>query len=218
MGIYLELFFNNIQNFLEGAFPIAKEILGEARWLELVREFVHLHPSESPYFLQISQEFLTFLADREHEDLPDFLLELCHYEWVELSLDVAEDVEVPTHDPNGELLGRLVLNPYMRALTYGYVVQEIGLGNQPESQPAQPTYLIVYRNEALKVKFVASNPVTHRLLELLDSQSGAEALGTIGKELAESGREVDAASLERQGRAILASLRDQGIVLGERVE
>ena len=52
-----------------------------------MRKFVHRHPSESPYFLEISQEFLTFLSEQVHRvtsSLPEFLLELAHYEWVEL--------------------------------------------------------------------------------------------------------------------------------------
>ena len=61
MKIYAELFYNNIKSFLDSAFPIAKQIVGEAGWHNLAREFLHLHGSESPYFLQISEEFLTFL-------------------------------------------------------------------------------------------------------------------------------------------------------------
>ena len=65
MSIYLSLFYNNIENFLASAFPVAKRVLGEKPWHELVREFVHRHPSTSPYFLEISQEFLSFLGDRK---------------------------------------------------------------------------------------------------------------------------------------------------------
>ena len=82
MKIYVDLFFNNIKSFLDSAFPVAAEVVGAARWREIVRDFVHHHPSESPFFLQISEEFLTFLHGQNYADLPGFLLELCHYEWV----------------------------------------------------------------------------------------------------------------------------------------
>ena len=217
MKIYIDLFYNNIKSFLDSAFPIAKQVLGEARWRGLAREFVHRHPSESPYFLQISEEFLTFLYNRGLEDLPPFLLELCHYEWVELSLDVALD-ETPTdsYDPDGDLLGELLVSPLVRPLVYAFAVHQIGVDNQPETPPASPTYLLVYRNAAEKVRFVESNPVTHRLLELLASKSARAALQQIGEELAQAGRQVSEADMLNQGRQTLTHLKDVGIILGSK--
>ena len=217
MKIYVDLFYNNIKSFLDSAFPIAKEILGDDRWRALAREFVHRHPSESPYFLQISEEFLTFLHDRGLDDLPPFLLELCHYEWVELSLDVAVDDAVAEDcDADGDLLEELVVSPLYRALGYAYPVHQIGVDNQPQTPPAVPTFLVVYRNEALKVRFIESNPLTHRLLELLPSMSAREALLQIRTELAAAGREVSEAEMLNQGRQTLTHLRDVGIILGNK--
>ena len=54
MKIYQDLFYNNIENFLATSFPVAKQVLGHERWHALAREFLHTHPSESPYFLEIS--------------------------------------------------------------------------------------------------------------------------------------------------------------------
>ena len=222
MKIYTDLFFNNIQNFLETTFPISKQIVGEARWLELAREFIHLHPSQSPYFLQISEEFLTFLYNRGLQGLPQFLLELCHYEWVELSLDVAADVAIEAHDAEGDLLGDVVLNPYVRTLAYEYPVHHIGPNHQPEpitestTDAPSPTYLVVYRNTAEKVRFIESNPVTHRLLDLVQTQSGAQALENICEELSVGGRQVDKTKVIAQGLQTLTHLAEQGIVMGVR--
>ena len=58
MRIYLELFYKNIENFLATGFPVAKQVLGESAWHPLVRSFVHRHGSESPYFLEITQELI----------------------------------------------------------------------------------------------------------------------------------------------------------------
>jgi hypothetical protein len=113
MQIYVDLFYNNIESFLASAFPVAKQVLAGERWPALVRQFIHEHGSESPYFLEISQEFLTFLAERKPIGLPPFMLELCHYEWVELALGVAED-EIPEEgvDPGGDLLAGIpVVSP-----------------------------------------------------------------------------------------------------------
>ena len=221
MQIYLDLFFNNIQNFLASAFPVSKSLLGDTAWLALVREFVHLHPSESPYFLQISEEFLTFLDHRGLVDLPPFMLELCHYEWVELCLDVASDdviAQLPTYATEGDLTQRLVLNPHSRALVYQYPVHEIGPDHIPESAPQIPTYLVVYRTRSLAVRFLVSNPVTHRLLELLATMPATAAYDTIHEELVAAGRAVDVANVRDQGASIVRSLVRKGIILGEQVE
>jgi len=221
MKIYADLFFNNIKSFLDSAFPVAAEVVGVARWRQIVRDFVHLHPSESPFFLQISEEFLTFLHHKKYADLPGFLLELCHYEWVELSLDVATEPEQPPHlvakdsaDPD-YLMGRLAASQLVRALVYEYPVHEIGRSNQPSAPPPSPTYLLVYRNNDNEVRFLQSNPVTHRLLELLAEEDAASALQIIHSELTAAGRSIRADKFMDQGRQTLAHLCDLGIIQGE---
>ena len=216
MQIYVDLFFRNVESFLSSAFPVCSNILGD-QWRPLVREFFHRHPSESPYFLQISEEFMTFLSQRGLHGLPPFLLELAHYEWVELYLDVA-DAQVPPHDPQGELTGWLVVTPFVRTLAYEFPVHHIGVGHQPRDKPEAPTYLIVYRNADLKVRFIESNPLTHRLLTLLESYASADALRMICDELVVSGRVVTEEQVEQQGRHILSRLHEQGIILGARIE
>ena len=215
MQIYLDLFYNNIESFLASTFPVARQILLEqGTWPALVREFVHRHGSESPYFLEISQEFLTFLGDRDRADLPDYLLELCHYEWVELSLDVAaEEFDVADADGSADALGSYQVSPLMRALVYDYPVHQIGEAFQPSERPAAPTFLIVYRNADLKVRFMESNPVTHRLVALLRDQTAQAALAQIGVELAEGGREIALEKVEAQGLQTLTHLESLGIIM-----
>lgn len=217
MKIYSDLFFNNIMSFLDSAYPIARQIVGEDAWRVLAREFFHRHPSESPYFLQISEEFLTFLHGRGLHDLPGFLLELCHYEWVELSLDVANDAtDLVPYDSQRALTGEIVCSPLTRSLVYTFPVHQIGVSHQPKTQPEQATYLLVYRNAGLQVRFMESNPVTHRLLELLHLMSVEETLQALRCELNEAGRDISEAQMRTQGMQILSHLRDLGIVLGAR--
>ncbi len=215
MKIYLELFYNNIEGFLASGFPIAKKVLGEERWHRLVRQFVHLHPSESPYFLVISQEFLTFLSERvaDQDPLPEFLLELAHYEWVELALGVSEQ-EVPEvgFDPAADLLdGPLLLSPLIWCLAYRWPVHQIGPDSIPTSPPEEPTHLIVYRRRDDRVAFMEVNAVTTRLVQLLESGETAEtALALIADELPGSNSKV----VYEQGIATLSRLREAEIVLG----
>jgi hypothetical protein len=220
MKIYQDLFYNNIENFLASGFPIAKKVLGDDRWHALAREFVHRHPSESPYFLEISQEFLTFLSDRARSDragsdLPPFLLELCHYEWVELALSVSE-VEIPTDgfDPGGDLLDNEVLvSPLMWCLAYEWPVHEIGPGHTPVIQPEETSELIVYRQRDDQVSFMVVNPVTLKLVSgLSDGMTGRSVLDELAEELPG----VDSKVVYEQGIATLERLREAEIILGSK--
>ena len=178
MAIYRDLFFNNVLNFLSNNFPIAQSLFDEQRWRAIVRDYFHRHAAESPYFLEIPQEFLTWLGEEpspEGEVLPPFFLELCHYEWVELALDVSLD-ELPGAPPDGDagLPEQLTVSPLAWPLTYRYPVHEIGPRFQPEQPPAAPTFLVVYRDRDDKVRFMGSNVATHRLIELTAGGASVE--------------------------------------------
>jgi len=214
MKIYVELFYNNIENFLASGFPIARKILlAQGAWHDLVRDFVHHHASSSPYFLEISQEFLSFLGDLDDAQLPDFLLELCHYEWVELALSVSEiDLGELDVDPEADLLdGPIVISPLIWKLAYRYPVHLIGEKFQPEQPSDEPTYLIVNRCRDDRVSFLAANALTMRLLDILAEQPMLDAaLAELAAELPDLDTEV----VHNKGIETLKQLRDAEIVLG----
>lgn len=139
----------------------------------MVRDFVSHHQSHTPYFLEISQEFLQYLQEEReaHSDDPAFMLELAHYEWVELALDVstAEIPEAPAQA--GDLLSSVIaLSPLAWQLSYQYPVHRIGPEYIPDKRPEEATFLVVYRNRDNEVKFLEINTVTARLLQLIDEQ------------------------------------------------
>lgn len=243
MRVYRELVYNNIEGFLAGAFPIAKKLLhlprvggvspndstgddasgdDSSRWHALARQFVHQHASSSPYFLEVSQEFLEFLGHFEQGELPPFLLELCHYEWVELALRVDErDIpstqqragELLPISPDGDLLTQCpVVSPLAKSLAYSYAVHRIQGDVSISSVAPAPTYLVVYRDPQDQVRFLESNAITAMLLELLDgTRSGADALREVAAQMAAP--ELEGKVLD-QGAQTLSRLRDRSIVLG----
>ena len=77
LGIYRNLFFNNVEGFLGNTFPILKSLYDEGAWLELARSFYSKHHCQSPYFLEISREFLDYLqSEHQMRDTdPPFLFE-----------------------------------------------------------------------------------------------------------------------------------------------
>ena len=210
MAVYQELVSNNLQGFVDSAFPVCRAILGEARWQRLGRRFRRDWPLQTPWFREIPREFVRFLADTPGLRLPRWLPELAHYEWVELAADIA-DAPIPPHDPAGDLRhGTVVLNPVLFNLAYAWPVHRIG----PDWRPRRPTatHLLVHRDADDVVRFSETNPVTARLLALLAAspQSGQAAARQIAAEL----QHADPERLVDFGVELLADLRRQGIVLG----
>ena len=217
MRTYVRLFHRNIASFLDNGFPVAKSVLGADRWRGLVQGFFDRHASETPYFLDIGQEFMAFLDEDTSLDVPDWLVELCHFEWVKRSLRNAGP-EIPGSgiDRNGDLLsGQVVVSPLARPLCYRYRVHEIGPERIPEGAPGAPTWLIACRRRNDRVHFVASNALTHRLLEVVAAGgSGNEALASLAAEFPR----VDPGRLQREGAETLGRLRDAEVLLGVRVQ
>lgn len=218
MRIYRELFYNNIEGFLASAFPVAKALLAGERWQGLVRDFISRHPSQSPYFLEISQEFLAFLGGPPTPaGLPPFLLELCHYEWVELFLSVAEDeLPEPGIDPAGDLLsGVPVVSPLLWKLAYRYPVHRIGPSHQPAEPGPEPTLLLVNRRRDDAVRFMEVNGLTWSLLDALDgTATGRAALARLAAETPE----LEPAVVQQHGLATMERLRKADVILGIKQE
>ena len=217
MSIYRELLYNNIEGFIASGFPILREIYSDENWHKMVRDFFANHQSQSPYFLEISQEFIAYLQNERQldKDDPAGLVELAHYEWVELALHVSdENINMENIDANGDLLTqRPAFSPLAWPLVYQYPVHTMGPGNLPEEAPEQPSYLVVYRNRKDKVNFLEINPVTARLIGLLQenaSYSGFDAIEHIAKEMNHPNPDV----VKQGGLAALQELQQYGIILG----
>jgi len=217
MAIYRELLFNNIEGFIASGFPVIRKIYSDENWHKMIRDFFSRHKSHSPYFLEISQEFIDYLQNEripQSED-PAGLIELAHYEWVELALHVSDEIiSMDNIDANGDLLsGRPVFSPLAWPLEYQFPVHTMGPDNLPEAAPEQPTYLVVYRNRNDKVNFLEINPVTARLISLLqdnDSYTGLDAIVHITNEMNHPKPEV----VKQGGLAALEELQQYGIILG----
>lgn len=217
MNIYRELLYNNIEDFIASGFPVLREIYNDKNWHKMVRDFFANHQSTTPYFLEISQEFIKYLQEERQDDKDDpaGLVELAHYEWVELALHVSdESINMENIDANGDLLTRRpVFSPLAWSLVYQFPVHNMGPDNLPEQAPEQPSYLMVYRNRNDKVNFLEINPVTARLINLLEeneSYTGLEAIQHISAEMNHPNPEV----VKQGGLSALQELQQYGIILG----
>ncbi|MEM9386955.1 MAG: putative DNA-binding domain-containing protein [Pseudomonadota bacterium] len=221
--VYRDLLFNNITGLIGSTFPVIRTLYrakpdGEAAWRHLTRAYFSRHIARTALFPRVPEEFLRYLQE-SHEptaDDPPFLLELAHYEWVELALSIdPAEIDETAADPNGDLLdGHPVLSPVAWPLAYQYPVHRISPKFQPDAPSAQPTFLVVYRDRADKVGFMEINPVTAQLLEQLRAapgeRTGRALLIAIAQQLGHPEPQV----VVQGGADILKTLRARDIILG----
>ncbi|WP_462158028.1 HvfC family RiPP maturation protein [Pseudoalteromonas sp. GB56] len=213
MGIYRDLFFNNVNSFLESGFPVLRSIYQDDKWLALVRQFFARHQSHSPYFVDISKEFVTFLAN-EYELLdtdPPFLIELAHYEWIELMVATGKVTRAykPIFDVGIE---PLYLSECAQVVCYHYPVQTISVEHQPQQPDEVPSYICVYRDGDDEVQFLALNAMTALLLDSIGQQDGV-VFADLCVDVQQQAPQFALTQIEQGARQILGELVQRRIVL-----
>lgn len=188
MTIYRELFYNNVEGFIANGFPVLRQITADEDWHRMVRDFMVKHRCKTPLFHEISREFMAYLDnERDLKNDPIFIKELAHYEWVELALSVLDaDVKQPItiNDDQDILALQLKISPLAWSLAYQFPVHQIGPDFQPQQANDQPVYLLVYRDVDDNITFLELNPVSARLIDLLnDGLTGQVAAEQIAEEL-----------------------------------
>ena len=169
MAAYRDLFFNNIESFIATGFPVLKGVMGEDSWRSLIRDFYRDHHCRTPLFIEIAEEFLTYLTNERPETPidPPFLRELAHYEWVELALAVSEGEppELREISLTDYLDSCFVLSSVAWPLAYQFPVHKIGPEFRPEQAGVAPTFLVVYRDREDRVRFMEINQGSYELLQ-----------------------------------------------------
>ncbi len=210
LKVYQELIYNNIENFISNGFPVLRTLLDDETWHFWVRRFIKEHQCHSPLFLDISQEFLQFIESLEQELPYPFMLELAHYEWVELALwssTIDESYQLTTAFKSNAK-ANLSQNAWL--LAYSYPVHQISTDYIPKEPAAQPVTLMVYRNKQDQVKFSQLTPATFALGQLIEA--GEMTLGEIIKQLAQQMR-LEPAIVEAEVKNIISDWSEKGIIL-----
>ena len=219
MAIYRDLFFNNIRNFLSSNFPVLRTLYSDQGWEQLSRDFYSSFRCHTPLFPEIPREFLRYLQDhrKAHPDDPPFMLELAHYEWVELalSLDEAETADIDVNPDADLMTGIPVLSPLAWPLSYQYPVHRIRADYQPKSAPENPTCLLVWRQQDFTVRFMQLNEISMLLLQKMtqdSQQTGLDLLTDIAREINHPKADV----VVEGGKVLMEQLRNKQIILGTR--
>ncbi|AZE48707.1 hypothetical protein C4K04_3035 [Pseudomonas chlororaphis] len=171
--IYRELVFDNLLSLLGNTFPVLRSILGEADWRRLLRVFLREHRCATPKFGEIAGEFVAWMASTpaalRDASWPAFMLELSHYEWIEMALQQTEAEPLPASDPRRLLTQPLRLSPLAWPLAHAWPVQRLGPTWRPSEPGAAPTLLLIRRDADYRVRFSELSPLAWRLLERIEA-------------------------------------------------
>ena len=221
MAIYDELVFNNIEGFLSNGFPVIRSLFKQQQWQQIVREFILHHQCNSPLFAEITLEFIDYLSAKGRyllEQYP-FLLELAHYEWVEVSVIYADEENISAKNLQNQaeisdeqwLSQAPAISSVMHLLAYEYPVHQISIDTMPEQKSEAGVFLAVYRKLDDEIGFIELNAVSYRLIEIIDGEtSGKLLIDTLAKEMGQNnGNDLYAPAIE-----MLRGFMDRNIVVG----
>jgi hypothetical protein len=212
---YRDLFFNNINSFLSNNFPVIKTILTEQQWFELAQDFFSNHSSTTPHFSEIPEEFIDFLQNerKNNEDYP-FLLELAHYEWVEMALSIStENVESNSIEFITHLTPQAIsISPLAWPLAYQFPVQKISSSFLPDTAPEEPSYLLVYRDVSDEVHFMQLPAITFRLLQIIQEDERRPCEDYL-KQIAQESTHPEPDKLFASGLSAITSLAEKNIII-----
>ena len=167
MQIYRELFFNNIENTLSNAFPVLHQILPESDWQTLCEDFFALHQCHTPQLSHLPAEFISFLKQQTHIATPDWLIELAEWEWSELELFLAQDIDT-THPMGDDPLEEIpVVSPLLRLHQCRYPVHRMGTQFIPDAPSEHTCYLLAWRRPDNSIGFMQLTQLTALILEMM---------------------------------------------------
>ncbi|WP_419710022.1 DNA-binding domain-containing protein [Pseudomonas sp. NFX224] len=213
--VYRDLVFANLSSLISGTFPVLVKILGDQQWRALVRIFLRDYRAHTPKFGEIAEEFVEFLASEPaalaEGPWPPFMVELAHYEWVEMALQQSEAESLPFADADVLLDRPLQVSPLAWPLAYAWPVQLVGPDYQPDTAPDQPTLLLVRRDLDFSVKFSGLSPLAFRLLQRIEEFPELDGRAQLRALAVEAGT-TRSQDFFDSGLALLRQMHGEGVV------
>lgn len=213
LKIYRELFFNNILGFLSSGFPVLQSVYAKLQWAQLARKFFIEHDCRSPYFIDISKEFVEYLSSEYElsECDPVFMRELAHYEWMELDVSVRQSSQTATVWDGQSPITQVQMSDLASLVSYQYPVHQISADFQP-TQASEVVYLVIYRDASDEVNFTLVNAVTAHLLHTIE-QKGVASIDSLTETMLEAMPQLDVAQITESLQQVLQQLLQQQILL-----
>jgi len=210
---YRHLVYNVIEDALQSAYPLTRQLLVDAEWGKMVDEFIRLHGCQSMQVWKMPSELYAYMKDHPHpikEKYPQ-LIDLLYFEWEEVDLFMMEDRTPSPFSTEGDLLrDPLVLNPEYRILRLEYPVH-LKLARDITSFDKGDYYVLLFRDgNSGKVNFLELSAFYTWLIEYLYKGFAVQELAVNGGQLFH----ITAPEILDNTHYFLEELRKQEFILG----
>ena len=212
LKIYRDLFFNNILGFLSSGFPVLESLYSEQQWQVLARKFFIEHTCRSPYFIDISKEFVEYLSSEYAltDSDPAFMLELAHYEWLELDVSVRQSSQIANVWDGHSKVTQVQMSDLASLVSYQYPVHQISSDFKP-TQTNEVVYLVIYRDATDDVNFTLVNAVSAHLLNII-AQQGMASIDFLSKKMIAAMPQLDVQQITESLQQVLKQFLRQEIL------
>ena len=212
LKIYRDLFFNNILGFLSSGFPVLESLYSEQQWQVLARKFFIEHTCRSPYFIDISKEFVEYLSSEYAltDSDPAFMLELAHYEWLELDISVRQSSQINKVWDGHSQITQVQMSDLASLVSYRYPVHQVRSDFQP-TEAIDVVYLVIYRDTTDDVNFTLVNAVSAHLLNII-TQQGMVSIDSLGKTMIAAMPQLDVQQITESLQQVIKQLLKQEIL------
>ena len=120
---YRRLVYNVIKDTLKTAFPMTIELIGKKRWKKSVAYFFENHKCQTPQIWKLPFEFYEFYLNNNFpfKKKYPFILDLLHYEWLEIEVFMMEDLPIAKFNTQGDIRKDILIpNPEIKILPIQY--------------------------------------------------------------------------------------------------
>ncbi len=168
VGNYRRLIYNIVDDSLESAFPLTKNLLSDKQWDALVNDFFTNHACQSAQIWKMPQEFYQYFRDNNSllkSHFP-YLEDLLLFEWVEIEVFMMDDIEFPKVIADGDIFNDVIaLNPEFKIITVSYPVHLKSAGEITSEDKSEYYVLLFREKETGKVQFIDLSAVYTLIIE-----------------------------------------------------
>ena len=214
--VYRSLVRNGLAGTIRDFLPRTLGRMGDERFSQAFGRWLAEGGAVSPYLRDVPTEFARWLqrAWADGEQGPAYLGDLAVHEVVEAEVEAApQGPHRPIEAPELRLDAPVAFDQSTRVVDYGHRIHDLPVDVTDRTEPvAEPTTLLVYRDQNLAARFLLLTPLARAVILAL-WQQGQPLSDGIRAGAAQVGASVDDALLARLAQ-LFADLADRGVLLG----